>query len=252
MKYVFAGDREISVDILKFLIARGYRPSALFISDANRSSHADELATLSGLGKQFIFEGGDFKNSLQLLKEIEIDYIFGIHFPYIIPSEFLQLPEVGFLNLHPAYLPFNKGWHTPSWAIIEGTKYGATLHFMSENLDEGDIIHQKELVVAPEDTANSVYAKALELEKEVFYEAFPNLLSLQPKSMKQESKGTSHLKKDLEKIQEIDLDKTYTGKQIINLLRGLTTNNINEAAYFTHENRKYYMQISIKKQVENK
>jgi len=248
MKYVFAGDREISVDILKFIIDKGYKPSALFISDANRNSHGDALVSLSGLDKEFIFEGNKFKNSLQLLEGMEVDYIFGIHFPYIIPSEFLQLPQVGFLNLHPAYLPFNKGWHTPSWAIIDGTKYGATLHFMSENLDEGDIIHQKELLIAPDDTANTLYAKALELEKEVFYEAFPNLLSLEPKSMKQKGEGTSHLKKDLEKIQEIDLDKNYTGKEIINLLRGLTTNNIQEAAYFTHENKKYYMQILIEKE----
>ena len=140
MKYAFAGDREISVNILSFLISKGYKPLALLVPDKTKSSHAKELIALSGIEKEFIFEGKEFLENINLFKSLDLDYIFGVHFPYIIPTEVLELPKIGFLNLHPAFLPFNKGWHTPSWAIIDGTKYGATLHFMSKKLDEGNII----------------------------------------------------------------------------------------------------------------
>src|SRR5690606_40574828 len=65
---------------------------------------------------EYIFEGNDFKNdeNFSKLKELNLDYIIGIHFPYIIPTEVLKIPKTGFLNLHPAYLPYNKGWNTPS------------------------------------------------------------------------------------------------------------------------------------------
>jgi folate-dependent phosphoribosylglycinamide formyltransferase PurN len=51
---------------------------------------------------------------------------------------------------------------------------------MTEALDEGDIIHQKKLEIVFADTANTLYQKALE-EKEVFYEAYEELLTLKPK-----------------------------------------------------------------------
>ena len=251
MKYAFAGDRKISLNILQFLISKGYKPSALFISDKNKSTHDEELIRLSGLDSKFIFRGNEFKNSLDLLKTLELDYIFGIHFPYIISKEFLEIPKIGFLNLHPAYLPFNKGWHTPSWAIIDGTIYGATLHFMSEQLDCGDIIHQKKLIIQPEDTANTLYKKVLKLEEEVFYEAFDDWVRLKPKTIKQTSIGTSHSKKDLKDIQEIKLDEKYSGEYFIDLLRGLTTSVPEEGAYFILGGERFYIQVSILKGNKN-
>ncbi|WP_417559080.1 formyltransferase family protein [Mesoflavibacter zeaxanthinifaciens] len=248
MRYAFAGDRKISVAILKFIISKGYKPSALFISDSAKSSHCKELIELSGLTDDLIFRGKSFKDNFEKIQALNLDYIFGIHFPYIIPTEFLELPTIGFLNLHPAYLPYNKGWHTPSWAIIDETPYGATLHFMTEKLDEGNIIHQKEIEVKPSDTAHTLYKRVMKVEEEVFCEAFESLKNLNPKSIQQTHVGTNHSKKDLKNIQEIDLNKSYSGKELVNLLRGLTTNKIEEAAYFKEDGDTYHIQVNISKQ----
>lgn len=248
MRYAFAGDRKISVTLLKFIISKGYKPSALFISDSAKSSHCKELIALSGLTDDLIFRGNSFKDNFEKIQALNLDYIFGIHFPYIIPTEFLNLPKIGFLNLHPAYLPFNKGWHTPSWAIIDGTPYGATLHFMTEKLDEGNIIHQKKIEVEPSDTAHTLYKRVMKIEEEVFFEAFESLKNLNPKSTQQTHVGTNHSKKDLKNVQEIDLNKSYSGKELVNLLRGLTTNKIEEAACFTEGDDTYYIQVHISKQ----
>jgi methionyl-tRNA formyltransferase len=247
MKYVYAGDRDISVDILKFLIDKGYKPDALFVSAGDSASHADELISLVSdfLSADRIFRGKDFTNSLDLLKVLTPDYIIGIHFPYIIRKEFLELPAVGFLNLHPAYLPYNKGWHTPSWALLENTPYGATLHFMSEELDAGDIIHQKLIVPTPEDTANTLYKKVKRLEIDVFKEAFPELLTLAPTRLKQsKGEGTSHNKNHLAKLQE-EISHDVTFKDYVNLLRAFTTNNHREAFYFVENGIKYHVQVTI-------
>ena len=143
MEYAFAGDRDISVEILKYLLSNDNKPLALLLTSRAHQSHSEELKSLCPfLDSSLIFEGKDFnsESSMERIASLNLDYIFGIHFPYIIPSSFLNIPKFGFLNLHPAFLPYNKGWHTPSWAIYDGSKYGATLHFMSEDLDSGDII----------------------------------------------------------------------------------------------------------------
>jgi dTDP-4-amino-4,6-dideoxyglucose formyltransferase len=247
MKFAFAGDRKISCSILEFIISKGFSPAALLISDFDKASHDEELIQISGLNESLIFRGNEFKNpqTLELLLSLDLDYIFGIHFPYIIPNEVLSIPKIGVVNLHPAFLPYNKGWHTPSWAIIEGHPYGATLHFMEEALDEGDIIHQKQIEVLPIDTANSLYKRVLKLEEEVFFEAFDNLCSLNPKRIKQTGKGTSHQKKELKALQEITISENSNPIDLIHKIRALTTNDKDEAAYFMIDNKKIGVQINL-------
>lgn len=247
MKYAFAGDRQLSCDVLKFIIENGHFPSGLLVSKGINTSHSKELQTLSKLDSDLIFEGNDFKKpeSIQKLKDLELDYIIGIHFPYIIPKEVLEIPKIGFLNLHPAYLPYNKGWNTPSWAIIDQALYGATLHFMSEKLDEGDIIHQKSIKIESYDTANSLYQKVLKLEFEVFKEAFEDLTSFNPKRIEQTQEGSSYKKSDLQGVREFDLNETIVVKDFLNKLRALTTNNPNELAFYMDGDKKIGVRVEF-------
>lgn len=250
MKYVFAGDRDISVWVLEYLVAQGFKPDALMVSGKNKASHSDELINISDLPDSRIFMGKEFlkKESQSVLRKTDPDYIFGIHFPYLVPKSVLEIPRIGFLNLHPAYLPYNRGWHTPSWAILDKTPIGATLHFMEEKLDAGDVVHQKKVKINPDDTANSLYQRLKEVEFETFQEAFPKLLNENFQKKAQDlTAGTSHVKKDLfkEEVQKIDLEKNYTGRDLIDKLRALTTNDIAEAAYFIKDDVRYRIQIKI-------
>lgn len=247
MKYAFAGDRNISCNILRYIIENGFKPSALLVSNNPTSSHATELKEISSLDEEFIFSGNEFRepDNVRMLEEMNLDYIFGIHFPYIIPKNVLDIPMIGFLNLHPAYLPFNKGWHTPSWAILDGTPYGATLHFMAEALDEGDIIHQKKLTVSWDDTANSLYKKVLNLEEDVFFEAFEDIVSKKLLRKPQNESGSSHNKKDLQKIQEINLEEEIKTVDLINKLRALTTNKTSELAYFKINGKQIGVRVEL-------
>jgi methionyl-tRNA formyltransferase len=246
MKYAFAGNREISVKVLDYLVTNNHKPLALLLCDEPVASHNNELIKVSGLNENIIGTAFKEEDNIKKLKALDLDYIIGIHYPYLIPSNILNIPKIGFLNLHPAYLPYNKGWHTPSWAIIEGTLYGATLHFMAEQLDAGDIIHQKQCEIYSCDTANSLYQRVLNLEYEVFKEALPSLVSLKPNRTPQTFAGTSHNKAQLKKLQKIELDESYNAEELINKLRALTTNRIEEAMYFEKHGKKYFVQVNIK------
>lgn len=247
MRYAFAGDREISCIILEFLVKEGFYPSALMVNDREKGSHTEDLIKISDLDNDMVFCGKSFKDpdNIKSLKMLNLDYIFGIHFPFIVPKEVLDIPEIGFLNLHPAYLPYNKGWHTPSWAILEGTPYGATLHFMDEALDAGDIVHQKKMEVSQAETADSLYQKVLNLEFQVFKEAFPDILNLRPGRTPQREGGTSHAKKDLQSMREIDLNEKIEPLELIDRLRALSTNQTSETAFFRIGNKKIGVKIQL-------
>ena len=77
MKYAFAGDRQISCNILKFLIERGYKPSALLISNGENESHSETLTQISDLPEDYIFKGNSFKEreNIEKLKALNLDYI---------------------------------------------------------------------------------------------------------------------------------------------------------------------------------
>jgi len=251
LRLAFAGDRDIAVWVLDFLLAQGVRPCALLLPDPSKASHSQELrARCSYLPEENILVGGRFRDAhgIELLRELRLDYIVGVHFPYLVPESMLEVSGRGFLNLHPAYLPFTRGWHTPTWSILEGTPAGATLHFIDRGLDTGDIILQKQLHVTEDDTAHSLYQKVKKLELEVFQQAWPQLLSGHPTRIPQDlSVGTFHKRKDLfqPQIQEVDLDEPTTARELITRCRALTTNRIDEAAYFEVDGRRHRIQIAI-------
>jgi len=247
-RIIYAGDRDIAVWVLKFIIDSGVRPLALLLPDENKATYSKELIDLcSHLDASKILKGEQFKNKqgINLIKEIKPDFIICVHFPHIIPKEILKIPKQGVINLHPAYLPYNRGWHTATWAILDETPYGATLHFMDENIDTGDIIHQKKISILPSDTADTLYKRVKKLEYEVFKEAWPLLLTGKYKRIPQPKIGSFHKKSNILSLQRISPNQYIKAEELIKKLRALTTNNIKEGAYFELNGKKYRIQIKI-------
>jgi phosphoribosylglycinamide formyltransferase-1 len=69
------------------------------------------------------------------------------------------------LNIHPSLLPQFRGLHTHERAIAEGVKlHGASVHFVTEGLDEGPVIAQSAVPVLAGDTPETLAAHVLEIE----------------------------------------------------------------------------------------
>lgn len=251
LKFAYAGDRDISVWVLQHLLEKGLRPSALLLSDQNHSSHSTELRQLcSYLDESSVFLGKSFREQtgIQFLTALQPDFIICVHFPYLVPRSVLDIPHYGVLNLHPAYLPYNRGWHTATWALLEQSPIGATLHFMDEGVDTGDIIHQRLLIPSAGDTAHTLYSKLKILEYEVFKEALPSIVTGNFERKPQiRDAGTTHKRAQLfsPEVQEIDLDAMQSPRELLRRLRALTTNNINEAAFYRDNHKTYRVQVTI-------
>ena len=247
----FAGDREIAVQILDLLLGEGVRPEVLLVSAEEQASHSHELiARCEHLTPDHVMRGVDFRApaGIETLASADLDLMVGIHFPYLVPPELLDVPSVGWLNLHPAYLPWNRGWHTASWALLEDTPLGATLHFMDEGIDTGDIVYQRRLEVGPGDTADALYPRLQQLEYEVFREAWPDIrANTYQRTVQAPGTGSQHTAKDLfaAGLQEIDQAQQVAAGELLQKLRALTTNRTDEAAYFESGGKRYRVRIEV-------
>src|SRR5262249_130543 len=134
LRIAFAGDRDIAVNVLAFLVERGERPLALILPDAGCATHEAALLQLcETAGASALTLGANQVSTapvIEALHALRLDFLVCVHFPYLIRQPVLDTAKKGALNLHPAYLPYNRGWHTPSWAILDDTPAGASLHFM--------------------------------------------------------------------------------------------------------------------------
>ncbi|VAX05413.1 Phosphoribosylglycinamide formyltransferase [hydrothermal vent metagenome] len=76
------------------------------------------------------------------------------------------------LNIHPSLLPKHKGLHTHQQAIDEGDKiHGASVHFVTEELDGGPVILQAQVPVEANDTAETLAARVLTQEHIIYPQA---------------------------------------------------------------------------------
>lgn len=81
------------------------------------------------------------------------------------------------VNIHPSLLPKFKGLNTHARALAAGeTTHGCSLHWVSAEVDEGAIIAQKSLPIAPEDTAQTLQQRVHQLEHQLYPEALARIL----------------------------------------------------------------------------
>ena len=237
------GVNGLSLKCLNYLL-QFTTPKLLLISKGN----SEEFNNIIKENNIPCIVGKDFrkKENIKLIKNLNIDYLLSIHFPYIFSKNEIDIINRGIINLHPAFLPLNRGFHTHNWAILDNTLAGATLHWIDENIDTGDIIDQKSVVVNIEDTTNDIYRKVSIVEFELFTKNLNNILNDKVTSIKQNcSQSTNHFKKELKQIKELKLNETYNFRILLDRLRACTTNNYKEGCYFILDNNKYYMQINI-------
>ncbi|MEY4021063.1 MAG: hypothetical protein RI960_75 [Pseudomonadota bacterium] len=104
----------------------------------------------------------------------------------IVLAGFMRILTPGFvnkyfgrlINIHPSLLPSFPGLHTHQQAIDAGVKvHGATVHFVTAELDHGPIIAQAVVPVLDDDTEDTLAARVLEQEHRIYPQAVLDLIS---------------------------------------------------------------------------
>lgn len=94
---------------------------------------------------------------LEQLRRMEPDLIVSVSCPQVFGEELLGLPRLGCINVHSSLLPAYRGMLPTFWVLAEGeTGTGVTVHYMSAGIDEGGIIAQREIPIAPDETLQTL------------------------------------------------------------------------------------------------
>ena len=91
----------------------------------------------------------------------------------ILTGDFVAHYDGRLINIHPSLLPKYKGLNTHRRALEAGDNYaGATVHWVTSELDAGDIIRQVEVPIMREDTEETLNARVLDAE----YTLYPSVI----------------------------------------------------------------------------
>jgi len=178
-------------------------------------------------------------------QDSSIDICLLLWWPDIIKSELLRSVNIGFINLHPSLLPYNRGMNPYYWSIVDSTPAGVSIHFIDAEIDGGSVLYQKEIETSITTTGQELYhlneEAIIQLFKERYYDII-NTVTIPPAL--DVSNHPVHYKRDLETHSKIDLDKHYTGREIIDIIRARTFDSGN-SAYFLLDDKKYFVRINI-------
>ena len=112
------------------------------------------------------------------LRERNIDLVCLAGYMRILSGDFINAFRGRILNIHPSLLPSFPGLDAQKQALAHGVKFaGCTVHFVDETLDGGPIIAQRVVPVREGDTVESLSARILEQEHELYPEAVAKVLS---------------------------------------------------------------------------
>lgn len=90
-------------------------------------------------------------------------------FMRVLSPEFVQHYAGRLLNIHPALLPQFPGLHTHERALKAGLqRHGASVHFVTPEVDQGPVIIQAAVPVHPDDTPETLAARVLEQEHRIY------------------------------------------------------------------------------------
>ena len=115
---------------------------------------------------------------ISVLRERHVDLVCLAGYMRLLSPCFVEAFRGKILNIHPSLLPDFPGLDAQRQALDHGVKVsGCTVHFVDETLDGGPIIAQRVVPVIEGDTVDSLSARILEQEHQLYPEAVALVLS---------------------------------------------------------------------------
>lgn len=137
------------------------------------------------------FDRDGYANELvELLCDHEIDLVAMAGFGTILGSPAFDAFGGRIVNTHPALLPAFPGWHAVRAALTYGAKVtGCTIHVATEAVDDGPILAQQAVDIAPDDDESSLHERIKVVERRLYIETLRRI----------ETSGGIELRHDLQR-----------------------------------------------------
>lgn len=160
----------------------------------------------------------DYKDILNLNPDIIITCAYG----QIVPSEVLDYPKYGCINVHASLLPKLRGGAPIHKAIIYGyEKTGITIMYMDKGMDTGDMISKSEVIININDTAETLHDKLQDIAVPLLMDTLPKIINGTNEREKQNQEEATYAYNVSREEEKIDFNKS--SKDIYNQIRGLNS-----------------------------
>jgi methionyl-tRNA formyltransferase len=173
---------DVGVRCLKTLLSGGVAvPLVVTVPDDPREQQwfASVAATAGDYGLDVVApEDEHAPRLIRRVSELQPDFVFSFYYRSMLGAPLLRAARRGALNMHGSLLPKYRGRAPVNWAILRGEQEtGATLHYMVERADAGDIVDSQPVPILLDDDAREVFTKVTVAAETVLARSLPALIA---------------------------------------------------------------------------
>lgn len=221
------GTPAFSAPILRMLIEEGYEVICV-VTQPDRPVGRKKVMTATPVKEEAlrlglpIYQPEKLKNKdeLQHVLDMDADLIVTAAFGQILPSELLEAPELGAINVHASLLPAYRGGAPIHQSIIDGQdETGVTIMYMVDRLDAGDIISQVTVPIEEQDHTGSMFDKLSIAGRDLLKTTLPSIIEGTNKRIPQDEELVTYARNISREQEQVDWSKSATS--IYNQVRGL-------------------------------
>ena len=227
MRVIFMGTPDFAVSTLKSLL-QSKHDVVLVVTQPDKPRGRGKQVSYSPVKEVAlehnieVFQPQRIKSeeSVEYLRKYNADVMVVVAFGQILSKEILDMPKYGCINVHGSLLPKYRGAAPIQWAVLNGDEIsGVTTMKMDEGLDTGDIILKKELVLAKDETAGSLFERMTALGAEACMETLDQLAEGSATFTAQNHNEATKTRLISKEMGKIDFDRS--AEEIERLVRGM-------------------------------
>jgi len=216
MKIAFFGTWEFSKNILNSILSISEIEVSLVVSQPDKPSGRKKIitpTTIKVLAQEkniAVLQPENLRNNNDFFEELikrDLDFIVVVAYGKIVPIEVLDAPKYWCINIHGSILPAYR-WASPIQESIKNgdTKTWLTIMYMSEGMDEWDILQIQEVWIDMIDTTENIFQKFEKIWPHLLVKTLNWILKWDIKWIKQNQSWASYCSKIEKKDWEIDFN----------------------------------------------
>ncbi len=223
-KIIFMGTPHIAAQHLQYLIDSSLNIIGVFTQPPrkkNRGMQIEEspvhqIAKKNNL--QTFYPNSIDYSVIEKIKSLNPDIIIVVAYGIILPSQFLNIPKFGCINIHVSLLPRWRGAAPIEHALLAGdVKTGISVIKISPKLDAGDILYQESLKISEDMYSDELTSALTNLGKRTMLQVLPIIFEKNISSNKQDSNKVTYAKKFTSNDRKINFNNSTT--QVYNHIR---------------------------------
>jgi methionyl-tRNA formyltransferase len=202
MRVLFIGTGEIGAPVLRWLIGSPEDELVGVATQPDKPVGREQRiepppikAAIAGNNVP-VLQPKRIKDAVEEIRGLKPDVIVVMAYGQILPRTILEIPRIACLNLHASLLPRHRGAAPIQAAIVAGDREtGISVMYMDEGLDTGDVLLQKRIEIAPNETGGSLHDRLSEIAPTALMDALSQLQSGNASRTPQDSSAASYAPK---------------------------------------------------------